>query len=1271
MEIEISSGVTSIGQEAFCGCDSITEITLPESFTSIPAYLVYGCTSLTQISIPDGVTSIGEKAFYNCSSLAEISIPSGVTSIGSNAFDGCSSLTEIDLPEGITQISGGVFENCTSLSTIVIPENVTTIGRYAFYKCASLTEINIPIAVTSIGAYAFNGCTALSNLYYDGLCSEWNALDIDATVQRFLENVTFHFAESALEMSECLIYLSTKTYTYDGNAKEPELTVICNGITITQGADYTVSYTDNINVGTATVTVAGIGNYSGTAIRTFTINQAPPSLEISADATSLILGDTSQITVSANGSGAISYSSSDESVATVSSDGKVTAVGYGSATITVSVEETDNYTSASGAMKFTVKLKTPTITSIEQTTDGVALTWDSVNGAELYAVYRRTSSSGTLTKIATTTDTSYVDYLDRTAGSTDYTYSVCCVKSNGTTLTSAYSEYVSITVTIENQTITASADSLSLIKGGTAMITASTSGDGKISYSSSDTDVATVSSSGKVTAVGYGTAVITITAAATVTNIQATKTLTFTVKLAAPAISSISNEASGIKLTWGAVSGAEAYAVYRKTSSGSWSLVATTMETSYIDTAIRSNDGTTYYYRICCVTSDGGTITSAYNSSKSLARKTTTCTVTFDGRGVATIASQTVAYGDKATEPSNSMARSEYTFVGWYNGDEEWDFDDEVTGDITLTAQWEDEEDVFITTSGIVYARWNNAHSSAKLIQTGDTVILDAYHCYTVCDSVSWTGYTTGFTKVQQINPSAEFKAKKAGTYAITATATSYQTGIVGGVVSKMYNTDTSTFDFKVVDPVTSVSVSKSSISMEVGESTPFEYSTTPSGNWARTASGFYMKSSDKSVVTISDDAILTAVGVGTATITIGTEDGYTATCKVTVSKASVTPSAPTLSSVANASTGIKVNWKKVSGADGYYIYRSTSKSGTYSKVGTVTSASTVTYTDTGSVKSISSGTTYYYKVYAYSGSKKSSASSIKSIRYLKAGKISSLTNAVKGITLKWSKVSGASGYYIYRKVSGGDYSKVKTISSASTVSWTDTAVKSKSGKTYTYYVVPYYKDSSGNVTKGSYSTKSLRRLSAATVSSLTNTSSGITVKWSKITGASGYYVYRKTGSGDYTKIATVSGGSKVSYTNKTSGTYKVSNGTTYTYYVIPYYKSSSGTVTKGPYSAAKKTVRLTAVSVSSVTNSATKSLTVKYKKNSKASGYQIQYSTSKTFASGNKTVTVSGASTLSKKITKLTKGKTYYVRVRAYKTVIETKYYSAWSSKKSVKISK
>jgi hypothetical protein len=98
---------------------------------------------------------------------------------------------------------------------------------------------------------------------------------------------------------------------------------------------------------------------------------------------------------------------------------------------------------------------------------------------------------------------------------------------------------------------------------------------------------------------------------------------------------------------------------------------------------------------------------------------------------------------------------------------------------------------------------------------------------------------------------------------------------------------------------------------------------------------------------------------------------------------------------------------------------------------------------------------------------------------------------------------------------------------------------------------------------------------------------------------------------------------------------------------------------------------RVSRPAVSSVTNNASKKMTVKWGKNAKANGYQIQYSTDKTFKTGNKAVSITSASTVSKVIGSLTKGKTYYVRIRTYKTVGSTKYWSIWSAARSVKISK
>ena len=214
----IPDSVTSIGNGAFSGCSSLSNIVIPDSVTSIGSKAFDDCSSLSSIVIPNSVTSIGEWAFSNCSSLKYISIPKSViclngnpfvnwdgkleclspnfiyegdvlfnkdkckvisfrdqniesyiipdsvTSIGDSAFWGCSSLSSIVIPDGVTSIGECAFSDCSSLSNIGIPNSVTSIGDSAFWGCSSLSSIVIPSSVTSIGDFAFWYCSSLSSI---------------------------------------------------------------------------------------------------------------------------------------------------------------------------------------------------------------------------------------------------------------------------------------------------------------------------------------------------------------------------------------------------------------------------------------------------------------------------------------------------------------------------------------------------------------------------------------------------------------------------------------------------------------------------------------------------------------------------------------------------------------------------------------------------------------------------------------------------------------------------------------------------------------------------------------------------------------------------------------------------------------------------------------------------------------------------------------------------------------------------------------------------
>ena len=191
--------------------------------------------------------------------------------------------------------------------------------------------------------------------------------------------------------------------------------------------------------------------------------------------------------------------------------------------------------------------------------------------------------------------------------------------------------------------------------------------------------------------------------------------------------------------------------------------------------------------------------------------------------------------------------------------------------------------------------------------------------------------------------------------------------------------------------------------------------------------------------------------------------------------------------------------------------------------------------------------------------------------------------------------------------------------------------------------------------------TVAMKKLAQAKITSITNTSTGITVKWGKVTGATHYQVYRRVGSGEW-KLWKTTTSTSVSNSSLT-------NGTKYQYKVRAVVKNSAGKVVNtGAFSAIKTMYRLTRPTLASGTkNIATRKIVVKWNKNTKVTGYQVKYIKGTT----TKTVTVKGASSLTKTLSSLTKGSTYKVYVRSYKTVSGTNYYSAWSAYKSVKVAK
>ena len=210
---------------------------------------------------------------------------------------------------------------------------------------------------------------------------------------------------------------------------------------------------------------------------------------------------------------------------------------------------------------------------------------------------------------------------------------------------------------------------------------------------------------------------------------------------------------------------------------------------------------------------------------------------------------------------------------------------------------------------------------------------------------------------------------------------------------------------------------------------------------------------------------------------------------------------APTVT-VSNAANGVKISWNKIAGTKTYTVYKSVYKNGAWSGWKAIkTGVTGTTYTDT----SVKSNDNVKYTVRAFNGNFSSTYKSSSSIKFLATPTVKA-ANAAKGVTVTWNKIAGAKTYTVYRAVySGGKWSGWTEIKTGVTgTSYTDTTVKS--GATVRYTVKAINGNFRSNVKTGN-TTKYLAQ-PKVTVAKVSN---GIRSSWGKITGASGYIVYRRT----------------------------------------------------------------------------------------------------------------------------------------------------------------
>lgn len=170
--------VTKIATWAFNACNTLTEVTLPNTVDEIGYQAFFNCSNLTKVIIPEGVRKIGQAAFYGCSQLTSITIPSTITNMDT-AFSGNTALSHVTLTNGISKISSSAFKGCTGLTEIKVPISVNEICSDAFNGCTSLTSVTLEKNINIINSNAFKDCTELNDVKYNGYKTDWEKVRVN------------------------------------------------------------------------------------------------------------------------------------------------------------------------------------------------------------------------------------------------------------------------------------------------------------------------------------------------------------------------------------------------------------------------------------------------------------------------------------------------------------------------------------------------------------------------------------------------------------------------------------------------------------------------------------------------------------------------------------------------------------------------------------------------------------------------------------------------------------------------------------------------------------------------------------------------------------------------------------------------------------------------------------------------------------------------------------------------------------------------------------
>lgn len=363
--VALPSALSTIGSEAFYNCTGLISLHLPNLLTSIGDYAFFNCSNLAVIAIPNTLESIGDDAFLNCSKLTSIYLPGTITHIGTRAFSNCTGLTSVIIPNSITALESSVFSGCSSLASVTLPESLTSVGYHTFSNCSKLKSITLPASVTTIGESAFLNCTELKDINLDrvsqikygafanckGLLnvSIFNAKDVnsDAFINSSISSAVlpYEWTENfKLDFSKTpnlwKVYIGEATATIPPDTfKSNKLFWIYSNATTPPEISTTTFSPDTYDRGILYVPQGCLNAYKGAKVWNLIpdIRELPYQIDIPNEKVSVDISQSVTLTASvvpAYGPPVhIKWYSLNEDIATVTTNGVVTGVAKGEATL--------------------------------------------------------------------------------------------------------------------------------------------------------------------------------------------------------------------------------------------------------------------------------------------------------------------------------------------------------------------------------------------------------------------------------------------------------------------------------------------------------------------------------------------------------------------------------------------------------------------------------------------------------------------------------------------------------------------------------------------------------------------------------------------------------------------------------------------------------------------------------------------------------------------------------------------------------------------------